>query len=813
MIFPAKLDLFGFCVVMYSRRRKNDLPSHGHRAFPKEYNRLDKNAMGRSYKGFLLKFCLTSLLCISLIFATSVFHYFIEPPVIRVYPNRALYAELITGRSAFQLQVPKREKFAFFSEFLDRSGFSNHSQTEKVKVCFVTFSLVGPTKNGGLATATTAMAEELAKNGYDVTVLYLWGQNVQSGSISFWRKVYEEKGVKVVALPAFRRFALSPASDSKYIRLSYEAYLWLKDHHFDVIHFHEWHGQGYYATLAKHQGLHFQRTLLVTTIHCPSLFFLQGSSMMLKSFNYLSSDFLERKQVYHSDVVLSPSAFMLNWVQGNGWELPEDTFLQQNILSSAVRNLKQSKTNYPHSSEKIYVKEFVYFGRIEVLKGVFQFCDALDILAGEVLSGSLRNFKVTFMGNGNLGSGKNVTSFLYDRAKKGRWPFDVKVETSFLQDKAVQYLTQSAGRVAVMPSLVENSPYAVLESLYLEVPFLCSNVGGIPELISSLQHDKILFEPNAVGISEALRNAVMHGMQLIIPAVDSELNRRLWVASHDRLVHQHMLAEIKPTFYESVDILVSVCMPHHNRGKMILHTLDALCKQDHKKLELIVVDDGSDDQGALELLKDVHGVYEKCFHRFEIIYQENLFPGAARNHAVREARGIFVAFIDDDDVPKTNWVSTMLRVALNTKADVVTHMCDFFKGWEAPSDTQRPDRRWVTLGPAVELGLFDNVFGAYSAMVNRDSFWKIGGFSEDKESTFEDYEFFARSVLEGFRLEMVPEALMWYRQNPDKHLMRSTDRVQNRMRAIRPYLQKIPPELQKAVLFAYGNVKKTGRRS
>ena len=45
------------------------------------------------------------------------------------------------------------------------------------------------------------------------------------------------------------------------------------------------------------------------------------------------------------------------------------------------------------------------------------------------------------------------------------------------------YLQDLPGRVAVLPSLLENSPYGVLECLALRIPFLCSDVGGVPELI------------------------------------------------------------------------------------------------------------------------------------------------------------------------------------------------------------------------------------------------------------------------------------------------------------------------------------------
>jgi len=78
------------------------------------------------------------------------------------------------------------------------------------------------------------------------------------------------------------------------------------------------------------------------------------------------------------------------------------------------------------------------------------------------------------------------------------------------------------------------------------------------------------------------------------------------------------------------------------------------------------------------------------------------------------------------------------------------------------------------------------------------------GFSEDRGSTFEDYEFFINAVLKGYSLQLVPEALLWYRQNSKTHLMKDTNGFLNRMRALRPYLHSLPPQWRVMLQFAYG---------
>ena len=50
-----------------------------------------------------------------------------------------------------------------------------------------------------------------------------------------------------------------------------------------------------------------------------------------------------------------------------------------------------------------------------------------------------------------------------------------------------------------MPSLQENSPNTVYECLEQGIPFIASNVGGVPELIAPDDHARVLFEPTRRG--------------------------------------------------------------------------------------------------------------------------------------------------------------------------------------------------------------------------------------------------------------------------------------------------------------------------
>jgi hypothetical protein len=180
----------------------------------------------------------------------------------------------------------------------------------------------------------------------------------------------------------------------------------------------------------------------------------------------------------------------------------------------------------------------------------------------------------------------------------------------------------------------------------------------------------------------------------------------------------------------------------------------------------------------------------------------NRYAAGARNAAGRLARGDYLLFMDDDNVAKPHEISTLVRVAERTGADIVGCFVDIVEGQSLPGpDT--PVSRYAFLGPALALGLWRNALGDTNSLMRREVFVALGGFTEDYGVSNEDHEFMVRAVLRGFRLEMIPEALFWYRRSPGS-VNTSADPVANVLRALRPYLDAVPPELRPALQLAQG---------
>ncbi len=90
--------------------------------------------------------------------------------------------------------------------------------------------------------------------------------------------------------------------------------------------------------------------------------------------------------------------------------------------------------------------------------------------------------------------------------------------------------------------------------------------------------------------------------------------------------------------------LVSVVLATYNGQKYLHQAIDSVLNQSYKNLELIIVDDGSVDHTFLIAQK-----YRHDDERVRLIQQKNKGVGPARNYGVKEARGSYIALIDDDD--------------------------------------------------------------------------------------------------------------------------------------------------------------------
>ncbi|KAJ3093166.1 hypothetical protein HK102_006082 [Quaeritorhiza haematococci] len=654
-------------------------------------------------------------------------------------------------------------------------------------VCIVaeTFGPLNPEHNPS-GDSAASLAETLAANGYEVTVLYIGTENPQFRTVA---QDFRSRRVSLISLPQTGLpFGTNPVEQR-----SYEVYQYLiRREQFAFVYFDAADGAGYYTLLAQSQGLVCSQTKFILGVDKLP----KGTVEMLESADpdhlvtdtdTLKLDYVHQKTVELADTVVTSSKLMLEHMRENNWMLSESSAFIVNPIPSLPMKAKNSKY--------VTVKEFVFVGPLNLINGLKAFCDAIDMLAKDISNSQV---KVTFLGASTLIN--EMTSEEYIELRSLNWDaFDVQWSIVLANDmfSIMEYLTApESGRIAVFPSLFDGSAVLSQEVLYAGVPLLGSTGSALRDLIVEEDKNAVLINVNGIELTKKMRELINN--RAVVPRSIAQTASASWLDLLGQLADEQSTCNNR---FETTDDLpmVSVVIVHHNRHRLLQQAIESIEAQTYKNFEVIVVDDGSTDPEAIQYLNDLSWTWweEKGW---KVIREPNRYLGAARNTGVKHAIGNYIVFLDDDDLAKPHQLETFVKVAINTGANVITSGHDVFGGLEKPT-AAKTSKRYLPLGDAKLVGMLENVFGDSKMMVEKNFFITIGGFTEDYGVGFEDYEFLAKTVLKGHHLEAVSEPLNWYRRH--EHTMSyETNLKSNQIRMLRAYVEMHPsaPKLQQSLL-------------
>ena len=582
---------------------------------------------------------------------------------------------------------------------------------------------------------------------------------------------------------------------------------------FDVVHFPDWQGHGCFALLAKHQGLHFLGTKMVVMTHGPLRWARRSSDQALETQDDLEVDFLEQETIRAADLLVSPSHYLLDWVQSEKWRLPEDRQVFPYIMPSEARAVidavagggggagsdsMEPSTSPPTEESPKIPKEVVFFGRLEVRKGVVLFCDAVDRL---VQQGQLpENVKFSFLGStrsqiGEVRSGDYVT---HRMSKWGRHAGSVVSDKD--TEGALQFLLAGA-RLAVLPSLVENSPLSLFELTGTGIPFISSTAGGIPDIIDPADHAQTLFEAGSLeALAGKISSALAVGVRRASSAHNLDNIEKDWVEWHASYAGvakknltgaRELSAEISRSLtssgggsIESGSILgeyglsmggrnagVGVCVALQDRSG-VHGTLESVFEHLKDVGEITFVTNHATYELVSELL---HGRHAKAAAEMvvgPVEYYSTWYTVSVPemwNKCLEMTTKGRILFMHSGVYALSETISALQRAAHTTGADIVTSHLNFYRqplpeegvGAHLASLQGTLRATHVFVGGAVPLGAVKNVLTGPLLFVKRELLQSLGGFKEQAEKDYEAWEFCVRSVLSGATMEVVAQSLYW----------------------------------------------------
>jgi GT2 family glycosyltransferase len=215
---------------------------------------------------------------------------------------------------------------------------------------------------------------------------------------------------------------------------------------------------------------------------------------------------------------------------------------------------------------------------------------------------------------------------------------------------------------------------------------------------------------------------------------------------------------------------VSIVVPTYRRPDILRETLTALLAVDFPKerLQILVIDDGRDDETARVVSDMVSGVVRLEYHR-----PSGTGAAAARNHGARLARHDLLLFVDDDIILKSDslcrYQAALARFypcAVNARWEFSPELLQSLK--RTPFGRYRIEvEKWVKTGlgrAPLESG-YQEVEGltACNLALLRDDFWRLGGFDEGfPYAGAEDQELSLRAKVEGLRLVLDDAHEVWH---------------------------------------------------
>ena len=215
--------------------------------------------------------------------------------------------------------------------------------------------------------------------------------------------------------------------------------------------------------------------------------------------------------------------------------------------------------------------------------------------------------------------------------------------------------------------------------------------------------------------------------------------------------------------------MISVVIPLYNKARSIHDTLQSVCAQTYADFEVLVVNDGSTDEGA-----SIASKYHDA--RVRVIYKENGGVCSARNRGIEEAKGEYVALLDGDDQWDKDYLAEQVKMIQDFPEAAMwginfaelnggklirkleTDLPDGYRGY-VENYFQMPKR-------------VSDLFCSSSVMIRKDVFDKVGMFDERIRYS-EDSDMWFR-IIANYPVAFYDKYMVWYLYDAENRAMNRT---------------------------------------
>lgn len=205
--------------------------------------------------------------------------------------------------------------------------------------------------------------------------------------------------------------------------------------------------------------------------------------------------------------------------------------------------------------------------------------------------------------------------------------------------------------------------------------------------------------------------------------------------------------------------LVSILIPIHNAEKYLDEAIVSVAKQTYKKIEIICIENGSEDN-SLVLLKN----YSKIYKHLKVIHLKKASLSDALNKGINKSQGEYIARMDADDISHPKRIEKQIKFLkknksvsiVGTNINLIDHQGNFVRKIYYPL-------KFKDLKKKLEV---DSYIAHPSVMMRKEIFKQLKGY-RFQFCPAEDYDLWLRAIHH-FKIENMKEFLLNYREHSSK---------------------------------------------
>lgn len=556
------------------------------------------------------------------------------------------------------------------------------------RVTVVASEVLGVPGTGGPGTADSLLAVALGRHGHEVELVVAPGRALGTLSAE-WTRAYASAGVSVRPLEA--KYRVRP----QFLAPTLAVLDALRADPPDVVVVDDWRGLAWAALRSRQLGVGLVDTAFVLYCHGPARVLAEAAKKVPDTLARFGEEVAERACIELADVVVSPSEWLLGWMRAHGWPVPESARVVQNLWESAALG-----THAVHVPTDSSVRRLAFFGQLREGKGILLLISALQRLEPRLLAG----VELLFLG-------RESRRWTAERVREvlGGSLCDaigsIRFESGLDRSGALEELCRP-GTLVVLPSLLENSPYAVAECLERGIPFIATDVGGVSELVRERDRERVLVPPDAEALATALARALNASKPPApaLPARAPEESLDTWL---------RLVGEVAPR-------------PPHRQTKAG---------------RVAIVARGT---GAERRARDLAGTTRDA--------EVTVIAAETRRAGLDQSDAEWVLFLDEDDLPNERLVDALLAAQAASCSDAVT---------TAVRPVDDPAGVLLFLGAPGALGLIENHYGVLG-LVRRSLAAEVCLDGENDP----DWLVFAQVALRGGTIVAYPDPLALHAGRP-----------------------------------------------